>query len=66
LFAGSGKDALLKVISQRLQGPTRGLVALNGVPMTKRLFQVKLFNLGMIIFNENQNGLFFGRKVVAL
>ena len=38
---GSGKRALLEVISRRAQGPTRGNIALNGVPMSMRLFQVK-------------------------
>ena len=37
---GSGKRALLEVISRRAQGPTRGNIALNGVPMSMRLFQV--------------------------
>ena len=36
---GSGKRALLEVISRRAQGPTRGNIALNGVPMSMRLFQ---------------------------
>ena len=39
---GSGKRALLEVISRRAQGPTRGNIALNGVPMSMRLFQVVL------------------------
>ncbi len=37
---GSGKRALLEVISRRAQGPTRGQILLNGVPMSMRLFQV--------------------------
>ena len=37
---GSGKRALLEVISRRAQGPTRGNISLNGVPMSMRLFQV--------------------------
>ena len=37
--AGSGKRALLEVISRRAQGPTRGQILLNGVPMSMRLFQ---------------------------
>ncbi|XP_063227758.1 ATP-binding cassette sub-family G member 5 [Bacillus rossius redtenbacheri] len=36
---GSGKRALLEVISRRAQGPTRGQITLNGVPMSLRLFQ---------------------------
>jgi ATP-binding cassette subfamily G (WHITE) protein 5 (sterolin 1) len=39
LFLGSGKRALLEVISRRAQGPTRGQILLNGVPMSMRLFQ---------------------------
>ena len=38
---GSGKRALLEVISRRAQGPTRGQILLNGVPMSMRLFQVR-------------------------
>ena len=38
---GSGKRALLEVISRRAQGPTRGQILLNGVPMSMRLFQVE-------------------------
>ena len=38
-FTGSGKRALLEVISRRAQGPTRGQILLNGVPMSMRLFQ---------------------------
>ena len=37
--AGSGKRALMEVISRRAQGPTRGQILLNGVPMSMRLFQ---------------------------
>nr|CAD7203306.1 unnamed protein product [Timema douglasi] len=37
--AGSGKRALLEVISRRAQGPTRGQIILNGAPMSLRLFQ---------------------------
>ena len=44
---GSGKRALLEVISRRAQGPTRGNIALNGVPMSMRLFQVKYANKPM-------------------
>jgi len=36
---GSGKRALFEVISRRAQGPTRGQILLNGVPMSMRLFQ---------------------------
>ncbi|XP_067006823.1 ATP-binding cassette sub-family G member 5 [Anabrus simplex] len=36
---GSGKRALLEVISRRAQGPTRGQIQLNGAPMSLRLFQ---------------------------
>ncbi|XP_069674885.1 ATP-binding cassette sub-family G member 5 isoform X1 [Periplaneta americana] len=36
---GSGKRALLEVISRRAQGPTRGQILLNGAPMSLRLFQ---------------------------
>ncbi|XP_037795973.1 ATP-binding cassette sub-family G member 5-like [Penaeus monodon] len=36
---GSGKRALLEVISRRAQGPTRGQILLNHVPMSLRLFQ---------------------------
>ena len=39
-FIGSGKRALFEVISRRAQGPTRGQILLNGVPMSMRLFQV--------------------------
>ena len=38
-FWFSIKFALLKVISRRAQGPTRGQILLNGVPMSMRLFQ---------------------------
>ncbi|GFG30134.1 hypothetical protein Cfor_09532 [Coptotermes formosanus] len=36
---GSGKRALLEVISRRAQGPTRGQILLNGAHMSLRLFQ---------------------------
>uniref|UniRef100_A0A1B0G2E0 ABC transporter domain-containing protein n=1 Tax=Glossina morsitans morsitans TaxID=37546 RepID=A0A1B0G2E0_GLOMM len=36
---GSGKRALLDVISRRADGSTRGQVLLNGSPLTKALFQ---------------------------
>jgi ATP-binding cassette, subfamily G (WHITE), member 5 (sterolin 1) len=36
---GSGKKALLDVISRRSEGSTRGQVLLNGLPLTKSLFQ---------------------------
>ncbi|KAL0277043.1 UNVERIFIED_CONTAM: hypothetical protein PYX00_004464 [Menopon gallinae] len=36
---GSGKRALLEVISRRTQGPTRGEILLNGTPMNLMLFQ---------------------------
>ena len=38
---GSGKKALLEVISHRMaeQGTTRGQILLNDVPLTLRLFQ---------------------------
>ncbi|KAG1655938.1 ATP-binding cassette sub-family G member 8 [Nymphon striatum] len=36
---GSGKRALLDVISRRAQGPTRGQIILNKVPMSLSLFQ---------------------------
>lgn len=36
---GSGKKALLDVISRRVQGPTRGQILLNGAPMSLSLFQ---------------------------
>ncbi|XP_063705688.1 ATP-binding cassette sub-family G member 5 [Culicoides brevitarsis] len=36
---GSGKRALLDVISRRAEGSTRGQVLLNGTPLTKNLFQ---------------------------
>jgi ABC-type multidrug transport system ATPase subunit len=39
LISGSGKRALLEVISRRAQGPTRGQILLNGAPMSLRLFQ---------------------------
>ena len=38
-LTGSGKRALLEVISRRAQGPTRGQILLNHVPMSLRLFQ---------------------------
>lgn len=38
-FKGSGKRALLDVISRRAEGSTRGQVLLNGSPLTKALFQ---------------------------
>lgn len=38
-FIGSGKRALLDVISRRVQGPTRGQILLNNVPMSLKLFQ---------------------------
>lgn len=37
--SGSGKKTLLDVIARRAQGPTRGQILLNGVPMSMRLFQ---------------------------
>ena len=51
---GSGKRALLEVISRRAQGPTRGNIALNGVPMSMRLFQVLKYIIIRIrtIFND--------------
>ncbi|CAB4062300.1 ABCG5 [Lepeophtheirus salmonis] len=36
---GKREAALLEVISRRAQGPTRGQILLNGVPMSMRLFQ---------------------------
>jgi len=36
---GSGKKTLLDVMARRAQGPTRGQITLNGVPMSMRLFQ---------------------------
>nr|XP_022912669.1 ATP-binding cassette sub-family G member 5 [Onthophagus taurus] len=36
---GSGKKALLDVISRRVQGPTRGQILLNNQPMSLSLFQ---------------------------
>lgn len=38
-FTGSGKKALLDVISRRVQGPTRGQILLNNQPMSLSLFQ---------------------------
>lgn len=38
-ITGSGKRALLDVISRRSEGSTRGQVLLNGSPLTKALFQ---------------------------
>lgn len=38
-FPGSGKKALLDVISRRAQGPIRGQILLNGQPMSLCLFQ---------------------------
>lgn len=38
-FSGSGKKALLDVISRRVQGPTRGQILLNNQPMSLPLFQ---------------------------
>jgi len=38
-ISGSGKRALLEVISRRAQGPTRGQILLNGAHMSLRLFQ---------------------------
>jgi len=38
-FSGSGKRALLDVISRRADGATRGQVLLNGSPLSKALFQ---------------------------
>ena len=43
LLPGSGKRALLEVISRRAPGPTRGQILLNGAPMSMRLFQVFVF-----------------------
>ena len=45
IFIGSGKRALFEVISRRAQGPTRGQILLNGVPMSMRLFQVWIHEL---------------------
>ena len=36
---GLSKRALLTVISRQAQGPTRGQILLNGVPMSMLLFQ---------------------------
>ena len=44
-FVGSGKRALFEVISRRAQGPTRGQILLDGVPMSMRLFQVYILNI---------------------
>ena len=44
---GSGKRALFEVISRRAQGPTRGQILLNGVPMSMRLFQVRTYELSL-------------------
>ena len=44
---GSGKRALFEVISRRAQGPTRGQILLNGVPMSMRLFQVRILELSL-------------------
>lgn len=38
-ISGSGKKALLDVISRRAQGPVRGQILLNGEPMNLCLFQ---------------------------
>lgn len=38
---GSGKRALLDVISKRAVGETHGQILLNGIPLSKRLFQEK-------------------------
>ena len=46
---GSGKRALFEVISRRAQGPTRGQILLNGVPMSMRLFQVRTHELFMTL-----------------
>lgn len=39
LILGSGKKALLDVISRRVHGPTRGQILLNNQPMSLSLFQ---------------------------
>lgn len=39
VIIGSGKRAILDVISRRADGSTRGQVMLNGSPLTKALFQ---------------------------
>lgn len=39
IITGSGKRALLEVISRRSHGPTRGQILLDGSPMTLSLFQ---------------------------
>ena len=49
-FIGSGKRALFEVISRRAQGPTRGQILLNGVPMSMRLFQVILMSLASFTY----------------
>ena len=46
---GSGKRALLEVISRRAQGPTRGNISLNGVPMSMRLFQEWILDIGSLL-----------------
>ena len=51
---GSGKRALLEVISRRAQGPTRGQILLNGVPMSMRLFQVLLSQDFIILFSTKK------------
>lgn len=38
-ISGSGKRALLEVISRRSRGPTRGQILLDGTPMTLSLYQ---------------------------
>ena len=54
IFLGSGKRALFEVISRRAQGPTRGQILLNGVPMSMRLFQVRTHELFLYL-----RGLYF-------
>ena len=69
---GSGKRALLEVISRRAQGPTRGNIALNGVPMSMRLFQVDAvktnyitLDLGYLHEDFSNVTVFVHRRVVA-
>ena len=52
IFVGSGKRALFEVISRRAQGPTRGQILLNGVPMSMRLFQVRIFPIFRLYFSK--------------
>eukprot|EP00095_Tigriopus_kingsejongensis_P006332 maker-scaffold411_size179879-snap-gene-0.35 protein:Tk06332 transcript:maker-scaffold411_size179879-snap-gene-0.35-mRNA-1 annotation:"monocarboxylate transporter 4-like isoform x1" len=55
---GSGKRALLDVIARQAKGPTRGRIALNGVPLS-----LELFNESCAFINFKTDEMFSGLTV---